>query len=127
LQFGAAILPEQQSVPPCKDGNAKKGLVMKFIILFTDAPDAGPGLRSFYMAEHLALLEENSDRIEAAGPLTDNSRQGRDALWIVEADSATAVESLILQDPFWPTGLRGAYAILPRRQVFAGGRRLIPG
>lgn len=98
---------------------------MKYIVLFEDAPDADPDIRGDHMSAHLDFLEHHAPRIEAAGPLKDDRRKGRDGLWIVEADTVQAVERLIREDPFWPTGLRGSYAILEWTQVFAAGSRLI--
>lgn len=98
---------------------------MKFIILFEDAHDADPDIRRIHMARHLDFLEKNANKIEAAGPLNDASGQGRDGLWIVEAPAAEDVERLVQEDPFWPTGLRKSYAIIPWTQVYADGSRLI--
>lgn len=98
---------------------------MKFIILFEDASDADPGIRKRYMREHLAFLEANSDTVEAAGPLADKAGQGRDGLWIVEADNTDQAEKLVHKDPFWPTGLRKSFSVIPWTRVFADGRRLI--
>jgi len=98
---------------------------MKFIILFEDVPDADPNIRKANMAFHLDFLEKNSDKIQAAGPLSDPSALGRDGLWIVEADAAEDVDRLVHEDPFWPTGLRKSYAIIKWTQVYAGGKRLI--
>ena len=98
---------------------------MKFIIVFTDAPDAAPDIRKTHMPAHLAFLEAHSGEIEAAGPLSDPEAQGRDGLWVVEAQNQAAVEALIREDPFWPTGLRGGHLVIPWTQVFANGKRLI--
>ena len=98
---------------------------MPFVVIFTDADTADPNLRSRHMRDHLAFLEANASAIQAAGPLTDPGGAGRDGLWIVAAESTEAVEALIKEDPFWPTGLRAGYAIIPWRQVYANGRRLI--
>ncbi|WP_445285913.1 YciI family protein [Yoonia sp. 2307UL14-13] len=46
-------------------------------------------------------------------------------MWIVETDDPTEIEALIKADPFWPTGLRKSYSIIPWTQVFANGKRLI--
>ena len=97
---------------------------MKFIILFEDAPDADPDIRKTHMAKHLDFLERNADKIEAAGPLSDADRQGRDGLWIVEAGSEGEVDKLVHEDPFWPTGLRKSYSIIKWKQVYAHGSRL---
>ncbi len=98
---------------------------MKFIILFEDNPEADPDIRKTHMSRHLEFLEAHADKIEAAGPLTDTARKGRDGLWIVEADDVEDLERLVRKDPFWPTGLRRSYAIIAWTQVFAGGTRLI--
>lgn len=98
---------------------------MKFIILFEDAPDADPNIRKTHMAQHLDFLERNADKIEAAGPLSDNEGQGRDGLWIVEAVSESVLDQLVHKDPFWPTGLRKSYSIIKWKQVYVDGVRLI--
>ena len=98
---------------------------MKFIILFEDAPDGDPDIRKNHMAQHLDFLERNSNKIEAAGPLSDPARMGRDGIWIVDADAEDDVDRLVKEDPFWPTGLRKSYAIIRWTQVFAKGSRLI--
>ncbi|MGC3939571.1 YciI family protein [Roseobacter sp. EG26] len=98
---------------------------MKYIILFEDTADADPNLRNTHMQEHLAFLERHADVIEAAGPLNDPAGKGRDGLWIVEAKEESRVEELIRMDPFWPTGLRASFSILPWTQVFRNGKRQI--
>ncbi len=98
---------------------------MRHIILFQDAAGADPDTRKRHMADHLAFLERNADLIEAAGPLKDTEGQGRDGLWIVQGADVERIEQLIREDPFWSTGLRGGYAILPWTQVFANGVRQI--
>lgn len=98
---------------------------MKFIILFEDAPDAAPDIRNTHMAKHLDFLERNSDKIDAAGPLSDADRQGCDGLWIVEARTVGEVDQLVHEDPLWPTGLRKSYSIIKWKQVYADGVRLI--
>lgn len=98
---------------------------MKFIILFEDAPDADPDIRKIHMAHHLDFLENNSDKIEAAGPLSDPAGMGRDGMWIVEAKNEAEVDRLVKEDPFWPAGLRKSYAVIKWTQVYAGGSRLI--
>ncbi|MEM6387895.1 MAG: YciI family protein [Pseudomonadota bacterium] len=96
---------------------------MKYIVLFEDAANADPNIRKTHLKAHLGFLEERG--IEAAGPLADPKGAGRDGLWIVEARNVDTVEALVREDPFWPTGLRACYTIIPWKQVFANGRRLI--
>lgn len=98
---------------------------MTFVVLFEDNPSANPGIRKTHMSAHLAFLEGNASKVEAAGPLITRSGAGAGGLWLVEADSADEVEKLVHEDPFWPTGLRQDFTILEWRQVFADGRRLI--
>lgn len=95
---------------------------MKFIVLFEDAPEADPDIRKTYMAQHLDFLNRNSDKIEAAGPLTDRAQKGRDGLWIVEAVHESEVARLVKEDPFWPTGIRKSYAIIRWTQVYVSGQ-----
>ncbi len=78
------------------------------------------------MPAHLAFLEREAGRVQAAGPLrdaTDGTPGG--GLWLVEADSAAAVDALVRADPLWPTGLRKSVRVLEWSRVFADGRRLI--
>lgn len=97
---------------------------MKFAVLLEDNPAADADIRQKHMAAHLAFLEENTDRIEAAGPLPVLGN-GSGGLWIVEAANKAAAEVLIHTDPFWPTGLRKSVQILVWKQVFANGKKLI--
>ncbi len=81
--------------------------------------------RAKHMPDHLSFLERNAASIRAAGPLKDTaSDASAGGLWIVQADSPQAVQSLIEADPFWPTGLRKSVRILEWTQVFADGKRL---
>lgn len=98
---------------------------MKFVVIFEDAVDADPDIRTRHMRDHLAFLERNAATVEAAGPLRDSEARGRDGLWLVDASDEEEVEALVHADPFWPTGLRASYSILRWRQVFADGNRKI--
>jgi uncharacterized protein YciI len=100
---------------------------MKFAVLFEDNPAAGADVRRDHMPAHLAFLETHAARVQAAGPLKTSGGQGAGGLWLVEAANPSEVEALIKEDPFWPTGLRKSVRILEWNQVFADGRRLIPG
>lgn len=98
---------------------------MKFLVLFQDSASAEPGLRQRHMAQHLDFLERNAGSVQAAGPLLTPKGDAAGGAWIVEAESVQAVEMLIHEDPFWPTGLRETIEVLQWNQVFADGRRLI--
>ena len=98
---------------------------MHYAVLFEDDP-ARADMRARLMADHLAFLEQNASTIAAAGPLVDTADGAPDGgLWIVEAESAEAVRSLVEADPFWPTGLRKAVRVLKWTRVFAEGERRI--
>ena len=100
---------------------------MKLVVLFEDNPGVGPDVRREHMGEHLAFLERHAAKIKAAGPLATQDGGAAGGLWIVEADEPKEIDALIKEDPFWPTGLRKSVRVLSWRQVFADGRRLIPG
>ncbi len=97
---------------------------MLFAVLFEDDPEAGGDLRQRHMAAHLAFLEANAAKISVAGPLLSETGQPQGGLWLVAARDRDAVERLVTEDPFWPTGLRRSVRVSGWRQVFADGRRL---
>jgi hypothetical protein len=96
-----------------------------FAVLFEDDP-ARAEVRGELMPAHLAFLERNAARVQAAGPLK-NAADGASAggLWLVDASDKDAVDSLVREDPFWPTGLRRSVSVLEWKQVFADGARRI--
>jgi uncharacterized protein YciI len=98
---------------------------MKYAVLFEDN-DEFAHMRPKYMADHLAFLGSNSERIESAGPLKHGAGgEPAGGLWIVEAEDAEQVRELVESDPFWPTGLRKSIRILEWTQVYANGRKMI--
>ena len=98
---------------------------MLYAVIFEDNPDLPGDVRRRHMPDHLAFLERNAGGIKAAGPLHDPSGGPAGGLWVVEADDFGAVDALVKEDPFWPTGLRKTVRIVRWTQVFADGRRLI--
>jgi uncharacterized protein len=94
-------------------------------VLFEDDAAAGADVRSRHMPEHLAFLERHATTVLAAGPLRSLDGQNAGGLWLVEATDPSDIQTLIKDDPFWPTGLRKSVRILTWNQVFADGRRLI--
>ncbi len=96
---------------------------MTYIVLFEDAKGK-EHLRQAHMADHLAFLETNADKITAAGPLFAPDGSGRGGLWLVALREAEDVDALIKSDPFYPTGLRKTCTILEWRQVFRDGVRV---
>lgn len=95
---------------------------MKYLVLFEDNPGVGTDVRSLHMAAHRQFLADNSDNVDAAGPLHESDGSNAGGAWVVEGDSESEVERLIKEDPFWPTGLRKSYRILQWTQVFANGQ-----
>lgn len=98
---------------------------MKFAVLFEDNSATGADVRRKHIPEHLAFLERNAVKIQAAGPLQECDGQPAGGLWLVNATDLLQVDTLVKEDPFWPTGLRRSVRILRWNQVFADGRRLI--
>ena len=98
---------------------------MLYAVLFEDDPNAAGDIRRRHMPAHLAFLERNAAAIKAAGPLRTPANDAAGGLWLVEAESAAAVEALVKDDPFWPTGLRKSFRVLVWSQVFAEGKRLV--
>jgi len=98
---------------------------MKYAVLFEDN-DEFAHMRPKFMADHLQFLGDNSDKIDAAGPMKDaQSRDPAGGLWIVEADDAGQVQALVEADPFWPTGLRKSIQILEWTRVYVDGVKMI--
>jgi len=96
---------------------------MLYAVIFEDNPSLPSDLRRRHMADHLSFLESHSDQIKAAGPLRTSLHEPAGGLWLVEAENADAVDALVKQDPFWPTGLRRSVRVLHWSQVFADGKR----
>lgn len=98
---------------------------MKYAVLFED-DDEFAHMRPKFMADHLQFLSDNSDQIEAAGPMKDGATQEpAGGLWIVEADNSEQAQALVEADPFWPTGLRKSIKILEWTQVYVAGKKMI--
>jgi uncharacterized protein YciI len=98
---------------------------MKYAVLFEDN-DEFAHMRPKFMADHLQFLGDNSDKIEAAGPMKDGGTQEpAGGLWLVEADNHEQVQALVEADPFWPTGLRKSIQILEWTQVYVDGKKMI--
>lgn len=98
---------------------------MKYVILFEDDDDFAH-MRQQHMADHLAFLGRNSDRIESAGPMKESDGETpAGGIWIVDAEDAAQAQALVEEDPFYPTGLRKSIRILEWTQVYANGQKMI--
>ncbi len=96
-----------------------------FAVLFEDEPALAANARNLHMADHLAFLDRNGDKVRAAGPLCDStSGASVGGLWLVEATDYSEAYALVQADPFWPTGLRRSVRVLAWRQVFSEGCRV---
>jgi uncharacterized protein len=98
---------------------------MLYAVLFEDNENLGSDVRRQQMPSHLSFLERNASQIKAAGPLRAPAGNPAGGLWLVEGESPNAINALVKEDPFWPTGLRRSVRILSWSQVFANGKRLI--
>jgi uncharacterized protein YciI len=95
-----------------------------FVVLFEDNAERAQEVRSTLMPKHLAFLERNAAQVKAAGPLRKAEDGGpAGGLWLVEAPDKAAVDALVREDPFWPTGLRRSVSVLEWTRVFADGAR----
>ena len=74
--------------------------------VYVDQPERLPE-RAVHMSDHLAFLAEHDGHVVAAGALRP-SPEGLPVggIWIVNAESKAAVETLYQSDPFWRAGLR---------------------
>ena len=85
---------------------------MLFVVRFTDKPDS-LAIRRKFLPAHIEWLDLHRDTILVAGSLrTEPGAVPVGGLWIVEAESKEAVETLLREDPFWTQGLRQGYEIL---------------
>jgi uncharacterized protein YciI len=85
---------------------------MLFAVLFTDRPDQG-ALRAEHLQAHIDWVAANPAQVRVAGSLREEPGQvPKGGLWIVEAESKTAVHQLMQTDPFWRCGLRERVDVL---------------
>lgn len=84
---------------------------MLFAILLNDLPDKAD-IRSRYLAEHIAWLEQHKDIILIGGSLRQEPTETpQGGLWIAEAESRQQIDTLLQTDPFYRHGLRRSYQI----------------
>jgi uncharacterized protein YciI len=91
---------------------------MLFAVLFTDFPDQGV-LRAAHLQAHLEWASLHQAQVLVAGSLREALGQvPKGGLWIVEAESKSHVQQLILTDPFWTCGLRKDVQVLHWSKAF---------
>lgn len=98
---------------------------MLFAVRFIDKQDQHE-IRVRFLQAHIDWLDQNKERVLVGGSLrSELSEQAVGGLWIVEADSKTAIEALVQSDPFWVKGLRQHYEILHWSKAFADRKVLV--
>lgn len=91
---------------------------MFFVVRFTDKPECLP-IRKQFLPAHLQWLEQHQGAVLVAGSLRPEPEAAPvGAFWVVEAESKSAVEALLLTDPFWVHGLRQSVEVLHLSKAF---------
>ena len=83
-----------------------------FILTCTDKPGA-LDLRMATREAHLAYVREHLAMIKVAGPLLDDAGGMAGSMFIIEADSAAAVEAFSAADPYRLAGLFDQVSLRP--------------
>jgi len=97
---------------------------MLYVVRFFDRVDR-LGTRNDFLRAHIAWLDQHRDVVLVAGSLrTEAGANPVGGLWIVEAPTKDAIESLLATDPFWVHGLRERYEILLWSKAFP--ERVVP-
>jgi len=90
---------------------------MQFVLICEDKPDS-LDLRLANRDNHLAFIGTQGDSIRLAGPMLSDDGEGMvGSLFIIEADSAEAVEAMNREDPYTKAGLFANVTIRRFRQV----------
>ncbi|GES42562.1 hypothetical protein RsS62_18140 [Rhizobium dioscoreae] len=95
-----------------------------FAVLFEDDQQNAAAIRKEYLPRHFAFLEANAASIRTAGPLSREGDAFAGGLWLVEVETADAIDRLVKEDPFWAAGLRKSVKVFRWNQVFAEGALL---
>ena len=82
---------------------------MKFVAIIEYGPDRDT-LRALHPAhrEYLRRFLENG-QLRAAGPLADDAG----ALWVLDADTAEAIDEIVKGDPFVAAGMIVSWQVRP--------------
>ncbi len=89
---------------------------MQFVMICEDKADS-EALRMSTREAHLAYIGEHIAMIKLAGPmLSEDGEHMIGSVFILEADSKAAVETLTANDPYTHAGLFGKVTIKPFRQ-----------
>jgi uncharacterized protein len=96
-----------------------------FAVLFTDKPDHG-ALRSEYLEPHIRWVDEHKSKVLVAGSLRHEPGDvPKGGLWVVEAESKSAVLELMKTDPFYTCGLRQSVEVLHWSKALENHKALV--
>jgi uncharacterized protein len=85
---------------------------MLFAVLFADRPGHGH-VRAEQLEAHIDWIDQHKDIVLVAGSLREELQDvPRGGLWVVEAESKTAVIEMMKSDPFYVFGLRQSIEVL---------------
>jgi uncharacterized protein YciI len=90
-----------------------------FVLTGLDKPNALE-LRMATREAHLAYVRDNLGIIKVAGPVLDAAGEMAGSLFIIEAETAEAVEAFSAADPYRKAGLFGQVTILPWKMTVGG-------
>ena len=98
---------------------------MPYAVLTFDKPNS-LDLRNAVRMEHLAYLEQNKDRLLAAGAKVDDGGQGGyGGVIIVDTEDRAEAEAFIQNDPFTKAGLFAGVEVVRWRKAFFNFEKLI--
>src|SRR4051812_16396802 len=98
---------------------------MPYAIQTVDKPDSA-ALRATVRAEHIKYLDQNLDKLLAAGALLDDDGSGgHGGLLIVDTDDRKVAEALIANDPFNKAGLFQKITVTRWRKGYFNKQKLV--
>ena len=97
---------------------------MLYVVRFHDVAGR-EDRRQENMAAHLAFLDTHAPALQAAGPLSTEDGAGSGGLWVIEAEDAAQLDTIIRADPLYAAGLRDRWEVYRWRQVHRDGTRQI--
>jgi uncharacterized protein YciI len=98
---------------------------MPYVIITRDKPNALE-LRNQVRSVHLAYLEQNRDKLLAAGAqLDDDGQGGYGGVIIVDTDDRDEAEAFIQNDPFTKAGLFAGIEVVRWRKAFFDRQRVV--
>ena len=91
---------------------------MPFLIVATDKPDS-QSLRQQVRPDHLAYLDQNTDRLLLAGAQwTDDGATALGSVLVVDVETREDAEAFAAADPYSRAGLFAEVRVTPYRVAF---------